>query len=57
MTSSPTANTTVGHDAMEPLMPSPTGTVVLAASGSLRHDPFCFCLVVEPTDVVDEMGE
>lgn len=39
MSSSPTQNTAVGHEAMEPSIPSPTGTVVLAASGSRRTNP------------------
>ena len=35
----PTTNTKVGQDAMDPLMPSPTGTVVPAASGIRRTKP------------------
>ncbi len=32
-------NTAVGHDAIEPSMPRPTGTVVPAASGMRRTKP------------------
>jgi hypothetical protein len=39
VTSSPTTNTKVGHDAIELSMPSPTGTVVPAASGTRRTNP------------------
>src|SRR5262249_32674738 len=36
---SPTTKTAVGQDAMDPPMPRPTGTVVLAASGIRRTNP------------------
>ena len=36
---SPKANTAVGHEAIDPSIPSPTGTVVPAASGSRRTKP------------------
>ena len=39
VTSRPTTNTAVGQEAIEPLMPRPTGTVVCAASGSRRTNP------------------
>ena len=39
VSTSPNANTAVGQDAIEPLMPSPTGTVVFAASGNRRTNP------------------
>ncbi|GAB3710284.1 hypothetical protein GCM10027598_15700 [Amycolatopsis oliviviridis] len=39
VTSRPTTNTSVGHDAIEPSMPSPTGTVVFASSGTRRTNP------------------
>lgn len=39
VTTSPTTKTRVGQLAIEPLMPSPTGTVVLAASGRRRTKP------------------
>jgi hypothetical protein len=39
VTSNPTTNTKVGHDAIELSMPSPTGTVVPAASGTRRTKP------------------
>ena len=39
VSSSPTQNTAVGQEAIEPSMPSPTGTVVLAASGRRRTNP------------------
>jgi hypothetical protein len=37
--SRPTVNTAVGQEAIEPPMPSPTGTVVFAASASRRTKP------------------
>ncbi len=39
MSRTPKTNTQVGHDAIEPLMPRPTGTVVPAASGMRRTNP------------------
>ena len=39
VSSSPTQNTAVGQEAIEPSMPSPTGTVVFAASGRRRTNP------------------
>ena len=39
VSSRPTTNTAVGQEAIEPLMPRPTGTVVCASSGSRRTNP------------------
>ncbi len=39
ISSTPMTKTKVGHDAIEPSMPSPTGTVVPAASGMRRTKP------------------